>query len=202
MATPLDDRPSTKHRWTCPFPLLCVTKRLYGKPSATLQETGQRLLCLALQKDTEQETSQLLTHMQCKSKFSKLDTHLKNSATSKIPFNPDLLSLPQHHHVYIPHRQQLILGSYTKPQSCPPTSPQGIPHQCNPNLHSFLPPQGQKLLAMDGNIQSTCIYWTPSSQGPSMLLSTSTVEERNRVLCEGVYQYVSQNFGTHWKACT
>ena len=142
----------------------------------------------------------------------RLDTHLRNSATCRIPTRPSPMASPpssqddvtpptlvEHQPAEIPAtippESQTPSSRSTSP-ACGPTEHQGTGPSTSapaPSLHLpflKLPQTPEEWMSADEELSVSVV---PAA------LSCSTVDEKNEALCEGVYHYFSQGFGTQQK---
>ena len=131
----------------------------------------------------------------CHKMFARLDTHLKNSATCKSvassilspppPISSDPLPSPS----LDPHTPTT---ASTHPTPSPPPVPNNLATDNSTSHPNQLPPFGLPR-SSDAWIEADEIL---STTVVPAVLSAPTVDEKNRELCEGVYQYFSQKYGT------
>ena len=112
---------------------------------------------------------------------ARLDTHLKNSATCKLPHVPETSP---------------TISSTPEPVNLDPTSSEP-PHLTVQDSH--VAPEQQQLPSL--KLPRNSDEWEAADEYLSVhvtpaVINASTVDEKHTAFCEGVYQYFSQKFGT------
>ena len=151
----------------------------------------------------------------CGRLFSRLDTHLRNSAQCRkpssegldlrqLPSSQELTDMPssdtpqEESHSYIPEEHQqsqtceeqqlrLEMGTHQPELSQQNVPPVDIPTDVSPKKPFVCPMSGDEWQAADEHMAKTVV---------PQVLAARSVEEKNRVLCCGVYSYFSTTFGT------
>ena len=174
---------------------------------------------------------------QCRRKFVRLDTHLRNSATCRSHPLPSHLASPPSSNTTPPspacsspcdvYEHSGSLAPQTDTQIFPiPRYPDLSNSQTTPDTHN-----PEETIPEDQTQSRTQTFHNPNSSDQSTgnsqhlsflklprspndwqkaneelattvvpaAISCSTVDEKNKILCEGVYQYFSQMFGTQTK---
>ena len=119
----------------------------------------------------------------CQKVFARLDTHLKNSATCKLPHAPETSATSS----TIPEPSQPDSQCPIQP---PVTSPLPGTRRPRPTITKApfnCPRTAEEWEEADKELSRTVV--------PTVQLA-DTVEERNQALCEGVYEYFSSKYGT------
>ena len=198
-------------RTICPF---CekVFSRLGSHLPQCRMRNGEDYSCYLSQKTlNNRNKAAKKTCPQCRRKFVRLDTHLRNSATCRIPtctLPSSMASPPSSQNDMTPpslaeHQPAEI--SATNPSESQTPSSYSSSTACGLTEHqatrpsTIAPAPSQHLPFL--KLPQTSQEWTSPDEDLSVsvvpaALSCSTVDEKNETLCEGVYQYFSQRFGT------
>ena len=198
-------------RTTCPY---CHREfiRLGNHLPRCRERNGEDYSCYLSQKTlNKRRKTARKTCSQCGKSFLRLDTHLRNSTTCKIStFSSPMASLPSFKEAATPPSPPASVAGNVPPEA-PPNHPSFNRQSCAPNEYQTSRPSTSTLSAPVPSqhlpflkLPKTSEEWMLADQELSasvvpIVLSGGTVDEKHEALCEGIYQYFSQKYGTQQK---